>query len=126
GIDYLLHPLFGKVEIKDLKVSHYEADHGFKLVNLLIDKGIETTSYSNEVNQFLRKTDLMLEIDHDKAKEIRNLLNENRETLLHFLKNRFNYSKRNYKQFFNERKLCLARDFNINEHIAYCYQGQYY
>ncbi len=83
---------------------------------------------SSNLDKYIREENLILVECKNMERNINKFIKENMDNLLPFLK--FNYRLSNFygKMFFNEKKLCISADIEINPNSkkVYCHKGTYY
>ena len=135
------------VDLKSIKgVAHYtiqkknykinsisqKQKNGYSLLlhKYLIDDKvcIEPLLTKNKINKFIRNKqyeNIEIIIDKEKRKKIQIFLKANFSKLVLFLKFKFRDSIVYGRDFYNEKKLCLSRDFD-DSGTVYCHKGSYY
>ncbi|MEI7579046.1 MAG: hypothetical protein WCJ58_03310 [bacterium] len=125
---YIIHPTYGKITLTDLEPSEYEKSNEFQKtqINVADLNFPETVFYSNKINRYFWDNELGLIFDGKKQHQVKDLIKQEKNELLEFLKNRFTYSRKNRKIFYNGRMLCLSRDLDINNGVAHVFEGEYF
>lgn len=86
----------------------------------------ESIIYSKDINRYIWKNDLIIEIDLIKEKKIKKFIKKNRNIITPFFQYKYYNSKRHNQLFFNESKLSMSSDINPkNNHINF-YKSNYY
>jgi hypothetical protein len=114
----------GIFEISEIKPSESENVNKFSVQP--ISARSEHVLQSAKLDSCIRGKEYTLKISSGKKDQINKLIKERADTLLPFLTHQFRHSKNTNKLFFNQRKLCLAEDINLQDDIVYCHQGTYY
>lgn len=117
--------IYNKVIIENGSTNDYKIEE----IDIL-SKRKERVVRSSSIDEYIRRreNDFIMEESKNMERNIRRFIKENQHDLFPFLK--FNYRLSNFygKMFFNEKKLCISADININsdENKIYCHKGTYY
>ena len=128
----LLHYETSKKEEVDydynrLTLSHKETKNGFiKLVlpDEITDKN-ECIVYSDKLNSLLNLKDWRIQIDKNYS-QTENFIKNHKKTLMPFLTKNLIESILKGRDFYNEKKLCLSHDIDINSNTINCHIGTYF
>lgn len=115
------------IDINKLEISAFEKNLGYEKFHISNDQYVMKSS---EINKFLRDENIFIEINEQKSKAMKKYIKEHKENLLPFLQWQYRHSKFFGKGFFNEKKLCLAKDIvpqkNTNLHSVLVNKGSYF
>lgn len=110
----------------NLLISDIEKKMGFKIVkNEINSKTEDYVLNSEEIDIYIRESDIKLVESKDMEHKIRDFIQDNRHILLPFIRWQYRISKFYGKGFFNEKKLCLSNNIAVSQDIK-CHKGTYY
>lgn len=114
----------GSFGLADMLPSKIEERNGFQIHSVGTHK--EYVFFSDEIDNHLRTTEISLIQDTRKYTRVRNRIKEHGDALLALLTYNFYQSKSQNRYFFNEQKLCLSTDIQLNSTEVLCHRGSYY
>ena len=113
----------------DLLIQYIECDVTEGEVSEAV--GSERAFYRPEINDMLIREDrLIIDDDYDVPKNVSNFIKTNADFLFKFLHTQYKDSQDRKKMFFNEKKLCLTSDLEVDtsatDYIVNVHKGCYY
>ncbi len=118
----------GGIDLNEAKIeSHDIKRYNYKIIECKVNcKQTDKVINSKVIDDYLIHNNLKLKESSEMEKQVFQVIKKNSSNLLPFLKWQYRLSCFYGKMFYNEKKLCLSKDININEGIAYCHKGTYY
>lgn len=108
--------------IKDLTLSDREKEMSFtKLTHVN-----QTLAYSPSVDKAFWDNIFSLEVNNAMRSKIKAILKNNEDKLANILSYKFFSSMKKDRYFYNEDKLCLSSDIDIDNLKVICHKGSYY
>jgi hypothetical protein len=111
-------------ELQELIPSEAEERMNFK--KIIIENQNDFVFHSNDIDRYLRKTELSIVENKVKGERLRKAIRGNKDILIPFLNQHFSYSLYSDKQFYNEKKLCLSDDIDVTSNEVFYHKGSYF